>query len=121
FGETPRERQRKHAWLKRFQRDGCKLIDAVKDPFSKGTSEKAKLAVLRAQANALISEVRSFRPRQVVLIKVTVYDALYEPLRQVGIPVVNARLPFPGSGRQNEFYKDFLKCCTEGKIALPAR
>jgi hypothetical protein len=41
----------------------------------------------------------------VILVKVDVYDAAFEALRDAGIAVVDERIPFPSTGRQTEFAK----------------
>jgi hypothetical protein len=41
FHRPARERTRKAYWLRRFQEDGCQLIDAVKEPLSGGHSKSA--------------------------------------------------------------------------------
>ena len=120
IGETRQERLKKREWLRRFQNDGFSPIDAFKDPFPRGTDDKTKVRSLRHGASALISEVRDIRPGRVLLIKATVYDTLYEPLRQAGLPVVDGRLPFPGSGRQVEFHEGFRDLVNEGKLMEPA-
>ncbi len=119
FAESRQERRRKHEWLRRFQKDGFKLVDAFKKPFPRGESSKKRCLLLRKQAGALISEVREINPGRVLLIKTTVYDALYEPLRTAGLPILDARLPFPGNGRQGEFHNEFRNLVQEGKITLP--
>ena len=120
FGETRQERLRKHDWLTRFQRDGCKLIDALKKPMPEGTNSRKSVALIRAQTDALVREIEDMGPRQVLLIKATVYDALYEPLRTARMPVVEGRLPFPGSGRQTQFHDGFRNLVDAGKLVLPS-
>ena len=119
FGETRQERPRKRDWLTRFQGSGCKLIDALKEPVPQGTSSQKRVSLLRRQANARVREITGLGPRQVLLIKATVYDALYEPLKAAGLPVVDGRLPFPGSGRQAQFQDGFRKLIEAGKLVLP--
>lgn len=119
FGETRQERQRKHDWLTRFQMDGYMLIDACKEPIPKDSSgESKRRSLLRGRSDDLVAEISRIEPRQVLLIKATVYDALYEPLKKAGLPVVNARLPFPGNGRQREFDDGFRNLVDEGKLTL---
>lgn len=35
------------------------------------------------------------------------YDLVFGPMRAVGLPVVDARLPYPGSGQQRRFLEGF--------------
>lgn len=119
FGETRQERQRKHDWLTKFQMDGYMLIDACKEPIPKDSSgESKRRSLLRGQSDDLVAEIRRIDPRQVLLIKVTVYDALYEPLKEAGLPVVNERLKFPSSGQQRKFQVCFKELINEARIIL---
>lgn len=117
FGETRKERLRKHAWLTKFQRDGYKLIDVLKEPVPEESKPRVR-HLLRGQVDALVAEIRKIRPRQVLLIKATVYDELYKPLKEARLPVVDGRLPFPGSGKQGKFLDGFRNLVGEGKLAL---
>lgn len=119
FGETGQERSRKRDWLTRFQAGGSKLIDALREPIPQGTSSRKRISLLRGQADARVREIANLAPRQVLLIKVTVYDALYETLSAAGLPVIDGRLPFPGSGRQAQFQDGFRKLVEAGKLVLP--
>ena len=47
------------------------------------------------------------RPKNIILIKVDVFDAAFEALRAAGLPVVKVRIPFPGSGQQRRFLERF--------------
>ena len=56
---------------------------------------------------ALIRRVRKLAPAKVVLIKATVYDNAFAALRDANLPVVDERVPFPGSGQQRRFATAF--------------
>ncbi len=116
FGSAAGQRDRKAAWLDRFARDGYWLIDAVKAPIVKKTSDgesisrKALRDRLAKRKQALIKEIDTIKPKKVVLISAPVYEALCRPLREAGVPVVNTRaLPFPGSGQQGMFQRQFIE------------
>lgn len=96
FGETRLERKKKHEWLNRFREDGYYLVDAVETP-------EVSPALIRANTGRLIKVIKDIKPKKIILIKATVYENLYKPLRQSGLPVVNERIPFPGSGQQRKF------------------
>ena len=50
----------------------------------------------------------------IILIKATVYDAAAHALIDAGYEnVVRVRMPFPGSGRQKEFYPEFRRALLE--------
>ena len=118
FGETSIERQIKKMWLTRFKHDGYRLIDAIKVPIcrSKNSSKREKL--IRNRTSEVVKEVKAISPSQIVLIKATVYDALYIPLKDQSFPVVNARLYFPSSGQQNKFHEGFRKLVEDGDVIL---
>ena len=88
------------AELLRLLRDaGVFLIDLKLDP-----TDGSPLA---GHVPSLLRRVRRLQPDKVILIKATVYDAAYRPLRDAGFPVVDVRVPFPGSGQQARFRKAF--------------
>jgi hypothetical protein len=108
WGPTKCERRRKRDWLLKFQEKGHRLIDAVNTPIKRG-SDPAK--VIKARSRILISEVKRINPECVVLIKFSVYDNLFHEFKSAGLPVMDCRLPFPGSGHQKEFHKKFPRKC----------
>ncbi|MGA2903014.1 MAG: hypothetical protein ABSD98_04230 [Candidatus Korobacteraceae bacterium] len=114
---TERERQRKAWWLLEFQKSGFLLIDAVKEPICGGNRKRVKL--IDSAAHDLIAEIQKIKPKQIVLIKATVYKALFDKLRDGGFPVVNEKsLPFPSSGRQSEFAVEFRRLVDTGRLLL---
>jgi hypothetical protein len=80
---------------------GVFLVDLRPDPFDTRGDESF--------VPELIEQVRGLVPRRVILIKVNVYDAAYRELKEAGLPVVDARLPFPSTGRQREFAAGFRR------------
>lgn len=80
---------------------GVFLIDLFRDPIAGGRHDE--------QVPALVRRVRSLRPRRIILIKAPVYDAAFATLREAGLPVVNERVPFPGSGQQRRFEETFAR------------
>jgi hypothetical protein len=72
FGETAFERGRKDSWLRRFQRDGCFLADAVDEPIS--GSPRTRIQLIRKRAAESVREAAALQPKQVLLIKSTVYE-----------------------------------------------
>jgi len=94
LGETP-TRHNKPEFLSRLMRKGVFMVDLKLDPVD--GSE------LESYVPCLIARCRELQPEKIILIKATVFDAAYGPLRDASFPVVDKRLPFPGSGRQQEF------------------
>jgi hypothetical protein len=78
---------------------GVFLIDLKLDP--------ADGSALAGHVPSLLRRVRRLQPEKIILIKATVHDAAFGPLRDAGFPVVDVRVPFPGSGQQARFREAF--------------
>ena len=98
LGEKPT--RDKAPYLDALRDRGYFLIDVSEDPIS-STDE------LAARVPGLIRRCRGLAPRRIVLIKVSTYDYAYAALRDAGLPAIDARIPFPGSGQQNRFKELF--------------
>jgi radical SAM superfamily enzyme YgiQ (UPF0313 family) len=111
------ERPRKRAWLEKFKRSQYWLIDAVKAPISGSDSKRVQL--VRSNTLMLIEEVKEINPEQIVLIKATVYKALFHTFREVHLPVVDQEpLPFPSTGQQAVFHQAFRRLIKAGILEL---
>jgi len=106
LGETPS--RDKAPYLDELRERGVFLVDLCEDPFSD------RRDALPRCVPELVERCRALRPRRVVLISAGTYDHAYDALRAAGLPVVDARLPFPGSGQQRRFLEGFT-------LALRAR
>ena len=118
FGETSRERLCKEKWLTKFKDDGYRLIDALKEPVDQSTGSRKRKNLILNVVDRIIEEIREISPNQIVLIKATVFDVLYDSLHTTGLPVVNERMPFPGSGRQKEFAVRFRNLVSDRRLTL---
>jgi hypothetical protein len=99
LGEKPT--RDKAPYLDSLRDSGVFLIDLSLDPFTdRGEAIPRCVPDLARRARAL-------RPEQIVLIGAAVYDAAYDVLRQAGLPVLDVRLPYPGSGQQRRFLEGF--------------
>ncbi len=98
LGWTP-DRTEKARALEQLGDRGVFLIDASEIPL--GDRQ------LQVDAQDVADRCRALNPEGIVLIKTTVYDALFSDLDSAGLPVINKRIPFPGSGRQREFMAAF--------------
>jgi hypothetical protein len=94
-------RETKVELLTQLRDAGVFLIDLKADPLDDSP--------LSDYVPDLVRRCRQLGPSKIVLIKTTVYDEAYEALAGAGLPVVNERIPFPGSGRQVEFQKAFRR------------
>lgn len=106
FGETPvaRLRAEKAAYLTRMHDRGVYLIDlaagGMKDPTPKKLQPLVPDAVTRAKA---------LKPEAVILIKSQIYDVAFDAMRDAGLNAIDARIPFPASGQQPAFLREFRR------------
>ncbi len=63
---------------------------------------------------ALLARIVELAPERIVLIKADVYDTAYSALAAAGLPVSPVRVPFPSSGRQQEFAEVFGRALALG-------
>jgi len=98
-GEKPT--RDKAPYLDLLRERGVFLIDVSVDPF-----DDRREAIPRC-VPGLLRRIRTLAPERVLLIGAAVYDSAYEVLRQAGLPVVELRLPYPGSGQQRRFLEGF--------------
>lgn len=91
FGVKPT--RDKLPWLDALAAAGYFLIDLSPDPFD----DPKTLVPL---VPGLVARCRSVAPGRIVLIGARVYDVAYGALLAAGLPVLDVRLPFPGSGQQ---------------------
>jgi hypothetical protein len=101
YGEKP-TRERKAEHLARLRDDGVFLIDLHEENVSQPTA-----AQLAPCVPGLVERCRGLRAKKIVLVKASVYDAAYSALKKAGLPVVDARIPFPTSGQQRRFLEEF--------------
>jgi hypothetical protein len=94
-------RENKGELLNALMQRGFFLIDLSPDPVGTRT--------LTEQVPELVTRCRNLDPRRIILIKATVYDAAFAALRRAGLPVVDVRIPFPGSGQQRRFEAAFRR------------
>jgi hypothetical protein len=89
-------RPEKASELQQLADRGVFLIDLKPEP-------KCPNETLEAYVPDLVMRAAALQPRHVVTIKASVYDLTHEPLRAANLPVVDQRVPFPGSGQQRRF------------------
>lgn len=97
-GEDP-TRSGKAELLTQLGKRGVFLIDLKPDPVDGSP--------LEPEVDGLIERIRELRPDRIILIKASVYDAAFDRLQAAGLPVVDERVPFPGSGQQRRFEEAF--------------
>ena len=96
------EREEKRALLRMLSEAGVHLIDVSLEPLPEGSE-------LGPLIPGLLRRIRRLDPQRIVLVKSDVYDEAFHAIRDAGLPVIDARIPFPGSGRQQEFRVAFAR------------
>lgn len=107
-------RARKAEFLSSLRESGVFLIDVVPEGMS-----SPKPAQLRPLVPNLVARCAIMKPEAIVLIKSSVYDVAFEPLREAGLPVVDERMPFPASGQQPAFLRGFAEAIRRTKLVMP--
>eukprot|EP01112_Ceratiomyxa_fruticulosa_P009125 TRINITY_DN237_c0_g1_i5.p1 TRINITY_DN237_c0_g1~~TRINITY_DN237_c0_g1_i5.p1 ORF type:complete len:170 (+),score=34.57 TRINITY_DN237_c0_g1_i5:197-706(+) len=106
FSLPPSRSREKIPHLKMLKDNGVFLIDVQETPIE----GKAKL---KPHIPSLVSRCLELNPQHIILIKATVHDAAYKALKEAGLPVLNVRVPFPGSGNQKKFEEEFEKAVNQ--------
>jgi hypothetical protein len=101
LGEKPT--REKTPYLQELKQRGYFLIDLSEDPI---TSRRDELPPL---VPGLVRRCQALAPRRIVLIAVGVYDFAFTTLREAGLTVVDARIPFPGYGQRYRFLNAFAE------------
>ena len=94
-------RANKAELLGRLRDRGIFLIDLWRDPVD-ARSEAPDVA-------GLLRRVRQLAPERIIVIKTGVFDIVRGPLLEAGMPLVDERVPFPGSGQQRKFERAFAR------------
>lgn len=90
-------------YLDELRERGVFLIDMSLDPFS------SRREVLPGCVPGVVRRCARLHPRRILLIGAAVYDVAFGALCGAGLPVVDARVPYPGSGQQNRFKEEFAE------------
>lgn len=108
----PEIQKSKEQWLRRFQQDGCYMIEALEESQKHEVTKQQRQAKILANLPRLIERVRELAEPDtaIVLIKSNVYDVAAEPLRQAGFNVLNTELvDYPGRFNQRDYRKKLTK------------
>lgn len=98
MGDEP-PRSGKKDLLSKLRDDGVFLIDLKRDPVDESSLDEC--------VPDLVRRCGRLNPDRIILIKTDVYDVAFTALRDANLPVVDERIPFPGSGQQKKFEKAF--------------
>jgi hypothetical protein len=94
-------RQNKAELLAGLRDKGVFLIDLKRDPVDGGS--------LATEVPGLVRRVRRLAPEKIIVIKSSVFDLVRDGLLDAGLPLVDERVPFPGSGQQRRFESAFAR------------
>jgi hypothetical protein len=112
LGEKPT--RDKAPYLDALRDHGIFLIEFALDPIE----SKRELPPLLPD---LVRRCRDLEPEHIILIAVSTYDLAFEALRAADLPVVDARIPYPGSGQQNRFKEVFREVLDNLPSVGPSR
>ena len=94
LGEKPT--RDKAPWLDELRERGWFLVHLSEDPFH-------DRAVLPPLVPDLLARCEQLAPGRILVVGAPLYDLVYRPMRDAALPVVDVRMPFPGSGQQRRF------------------
>ena len=94
LGEKPT--RDKAPYLDELRERGWFLVHMSEEPFR-------DREVLPPLLPDLLARCEELAPRRIVVVGARLFDLVRQPLRDAGLPVVDVRLPYPGSGQQRRF------------------
>lgn len=98
--------EQKDAWLRRFQRDGYYMIEALEVSQEHEVTKKQRQARIADAVPRLLERVKALASMDtsIVLVKSNVFDVAAEPLRVAGFNVLNTELvDYPGRYNQRAY------------------
>jgi hypothetical protein len=102
----PELEQQKEQWLRRFQRDGFYMIEALETSQRHAVTKPQRQQKIHDALPRLIERVRELASADtnIILIKSNVFEVAAEPLRQAGYKVLNTELvDYPGHYNQRAY------------------
>lgn len=104
--------QQKKLWLRRLQRDGLYMIEALEVSLAHAVTKEQRQEHIRAALPRLIKRVAALvQPdTQLILIKSNVFEVAAGPLKQAGFTVLNTELvDYPGQFNQRAYREKLAK------------
>ena len=98
LGEKPT--RDKAPYLDALREAGWFLVHMSDEPFD-------DRKVLPPLVPDLLATCEQLAPARIIVIGAPLYDLVHAPMRDAGLPVVDVRLPYPGSGQQRRFLDEF--------------
>ena len=102
----PELESEKEQWLRRFQKDGFYMIEALEDSQEHEVTKKQRQEKIASALPQLIERVHALvnKNTKLILIKSNVFDVAAQPLRKAGFTVLNTSLvDYPGHFNQRAF------------------
>lgn len=98
--------EQKETWLRRFQQDGCYMIECLDESLAHGTTPTERKQKIKAALPQLIAKVQELATpqTQIILIKSNPYNIATNPLKEAGFKVINqALIDYPGYWREEPY------------------
>jgi hypothetical protein len=98
--------QHKEQWLRRFQKDGWYMIEALEMSLEHEVTKQERQELIKEHLPHLLDRVRKLAASdtKIILIKSNVYVVAAEPLQQAGFTVLNKELvDYPGRFNQRAY------------------
>lgn len=121
LGRPMRKGVDKRSMLNEFRSLGFFLIDTCEFPVDKLPPKERRISTIRG-ATTLPGRVSSLRPRQILIVKKTIFKPAIQALSKTCFAdrVLNAKpLPFPSHGNQKK-YRTMLRRLVKKKIVRPS-
>lgn len=107
----------KEKWLRRFQKDGWYMIEALETSLEHKVTKKERQTLISKALPDLLRRVKDLAQTntKLILIKSNVFDVAAQPLRDAGYEVLNTELlDYPGRFNQRA-YRDKLSAMISSK------
>ena len=100
LGEKPT--RDKAPYLDALREAGWFLVHVSDEPFH-------DRKVLPPLVPDLLARCEQLAPTRIIIVGAPLFDLLRNPMRDAGLPLVDVRLPYPGSGQQRRFLEG-IRC-----------
>ncbi len=110
--KEPELEAEKETWLRRLQKDGVYMIEALDDSQEHEVTKKQRQARIADSLSGVLEKVKSLASDEtrIILIKSNVFDVVAGPLRDAGYQVLNTELvDYPGRFNQRDYREKLRK------------
>lgn len=102
----------KETWLRKFQHDGCYMIEALETSLAHEVTKEQRQERIREALPRLLDRLKELHTEdaRIILIKSNVFEVAAEPLRRAGFTVLNQQLlDYPGRFNQKAYREKLAK------------